>query len=213
MSIIVWNTSSVGRIPSPRAKGTTITKILNRGRSKRSRRLSPPPFPAGQTAGDYDTIAKLTRVTMLAPVVMALRIIAAHAHSRCGWCKPQVGAKVLLRARLHPSGGGPQPGRDSYRANAWIVTATAFLLSSARPQWVWIPTRGSCTPRLGPAGARRDGLGLHHRPQLGGADRLSDDEGPRRHRTRIAQIALLAGALCDAKARRGRAKMTLEGGV
>jgi uncharacterized integral membrane protein (TIGR00698 family) len=38
-------------------------------------------FQAGQQAGETGTVAKLTRVAMLAPVVMALGLMAAH---RCG---------------------------------------------------------------------------------------------------------------------------------
>ena len=91
-------------------------------------------FQDGQKAGEFGTIAKLSRVMMLAPMVIALGFITARNATKND---PAGGA---------PSGRPPMPwfvlgfvalvGVNSLiiipaEAKVWIVTVTTFLLSVA----------------------------------------------------------------------------------
>jgi uncharacterized membrane protein YadS len=87
-------------------------------------------FQAGKIAGDFGTIAKLTRVMMLAPTVMMLGLMAARSRTRDAskanrepMPKPWfvLGFMLLVAFNsvvLIPAASG-----------VWIVTATAFVLS------------------------------------------------------------------------------------
>jgi uncharacterized integral membrane protein (TIGR00698 family) len=87
-------------------------------------------FQAGKTAGDYGTIAKLTRVTMLAPVVMTLGLMAARSRtrdadgaSRKPMPKPWFLLGFVLLVAFNSLVVIPAASK------LWIVTVTAFLLS------------------------------------------------------------------------------------
>lgn len=87
-------------------------------------------FQAGKEAGDYGTIAKLTRVAMLAPVIIALGIAASrrrelHAHGKARGKAPMpyfvlgfialVIVNSVVAIPVEPKG--------------WLIHATTFLLS------------------------------------------------------------------------------------
>jgi uncharacterized membrane protein YadS len=89
-------------------------------------------FQAGKEAGDYGTIAKLTRVTMLAPVVMTLGLMATRLRgrhvagaSRKPTPKPYFVLGFILLVALNSVIAIPNAVRT------WIVLATTFLLSLA----------------------------------------------------------------------------------
>lgn len=89
-------------------------------------------FQGGQQAGEFGTVAKLTRVMMLAPLVIALGLAARRSARTAG--------------TAHGGGAAPMPwfvlgfvamvGLNSLidipaEAKAWIVMSTTFLLSMA----------------------------------------------------------------------------------
>jgi uncharacterized integral membrane protein (TIGR00698 family) len=87
-------------------------------------------FQAGKTAGDYGTIAKLTRVAMLAPVVVALGMMAARSRARSavGTSRkplptPWFVLGFILLVAFNSLVAIPAAPK------VWIVTATGFLLS------------------------------------------------------------------------------------
>jgi len=87
-------------------------------------------FQAGKTAGDYGTIAKLTRVAMLAPVVVTLGMMAARSRTRGAvdagrkpLPKPWFVLGFISLVALNSLVALPAAPK------AWIVTATGFLLS------------------------------------------------------------------------------------
>lgn len=89
-------------------------------------------FQHGHQAGEFGTIAKLTRVGLLAPVVITLGLLAARRASRDG--EPTIAAKAPIPwfvlgflalmgiNSIMPIAGTPR---------LWIVGATNFLLSVA----------------------------------------------------------------------------------
>ncbi len=91
-------------------------------------------FQAGKEAGDYGTIAKLTRVSMLAPVVMVLGVLAARgrhgrkrdAHSvRKATPIPYFVLGFIALVIINSLITVPPAMKG------WIVIATSFLLSMA----------------------------------------------------------------------------------
>lgn len=88
-------------------------------------------FQGGEAAGQFGTIAKLSRVVMLAPVVLALGVFAYRsrgAEAAVGEGRPPVPwfvfgflAMVVANSLVAIPAGVHQ----------WLVTATAFLLSAA----------------------------------------------------------------------------------
>jgi uncharacterized integral membrane protein (TIGR00698 family) len=89
-------------------------------------------FQDGKQAGDFGTIAKLSRVMMLAPVVIALGLMAArrldhhgHSHARA---RPPMPWFVLGFVALVGVNSVVSVPAD---AKATIVTVTTFLLSMA----------------------------------------------------------------------------------
>jgi len=89
-------------------------------------------FQAGQDAGEFGTIAKLSRVMMLAPLVIGLGVLARarlrHQPSAAGTAAPPMPWFVLGFAAMI---GVNQVVAIPHQAKAWIVAATAFLLSMA----------------------------------------------------------------------------------
>lgn len=87
-------------------------------------------FQAGKEAGDYGTIAKLTRVTMLAPVIITLSLMASrkrshHAHGAARKKAPMpyfvlgfIGLVIVNSLVAIPA-----------VPKGWIVLGTTFLLS------------------------------------------------------------------------------------
>lgn len=89
-------------------------------------------FQAGQPAGEFGTVAKLTRVMMLAPVVIALGVFA-RSHARSAG-KARHGAPAPMP--WFALGFVAMVGLNSLveipaEAKAWIVTLTTFLLATA----------------------------------------------------------------------------------
>ena len=88
-------------------------------------------FQAGQKAGEFGTIAKLTRVAMLAPVVMVLSFIARRAASghhgahKTGAPIPWFVLGFVAMVALNSLVTIPA------ETKATLVTATTFLLSMA----------------------------------------------------------------------------------
>jgi uncharacterized integral membrane protein (TIGR00698 family) len=89
-------------------------------------------FQAGQNAGEFGTIAKLSRVMMLAPLVIGLGILARarirHQPSAAGTAAPPMPWFVLGFVAMI---GVNQFVAIPHQAKAWIVAATGFLLSMA----------------------------------------------------------------------------------
>lgn len=89
-------------------------------------------FQAGQQAGEFGTVSKLTRVMMLAPVVIALGVAARQRASSAG--KARDGAPAPMPWFV--LGFVAMVGLNSLvevpaEAKAWIVTLTTFLLATA----------------------------------------------------------------------------------
>ncbi|KQU75889.1 YeiH family protein [Aminobacter aganoensis] len=89
-------------------------------------------FQAGQQAGEFGTVAKLTRVMMLAPVVIALGVLArSHARSagsaRDGAPAPMPWFVLGFIAMVGFNSLVEIPAE----AKTWIVTLTTFLLATA----------------------------------------------------------------------------------
>jgi uncharacterized integral membrane protein (TIGR00698 family) len=89
-------------------------------------------FQAGKEAGDYGTIAKLTRVTMLAPVVIALSLLASrrrnprtHGPARKKAPMPYFVLGFIALAIVNSLIAIPALPKS------WIVLFTTFLLSLA----------------------------------------------------------------------------------
>jgi uncharacterized integral membrane protein (TIGR00698 family) len=87
-------------------------------------------FQNGQKAGEFGTIAKMSRVMLLAPMVIALRAFAARATKKTGtmsaptpmpWFVFGFIALVLLNSLIQVPA----------EAKAWIGTGATFLLSVA----------------------------------------------------------------------------------
>lgn len=86
-------------------------------------------YQDGQSAGEFGTIAKLSRVMMLAPVVLALGLLASRrAPQQAGQAKPPIPWFVLgFLALVAVNSAVPIPPD----AKAALVIATTFLLSMA----------------------------------------------------------------------------------
>jgi uncharacterized integral membrane protein (TIGR00698 family) len=91
-------------------------------------------FQHGHQAGDIGTIAKLTRVGMLAPVVLSLGFLATRRLRRSGAGEPTVAAKAPIPwfvfgflALMGFNSVLPITGTPKL----WIISATTFLLSVA----------------------------------------------------------------------------------
>jgi uncharacterized integral membrane protein (TIGR00698 family) len=92
-------------------------------------------FQDGQKAGEFGTIAKLSRVMLLAPVVIALGLIATR---RAGKNAPAAGASSSARPPMpwFVLGFVALVGINSLiaipaEAKVWVAAATTFLLSVA----------------------------------------------------------------------------------
>jgi uncharacterized integral membrane protein (TIGR00698 family) len=89
-------------------------------------------FQGGQTAGEFGTIAKLSRVMLLAPMVIALGLIANHASKRASSdaaaARPPMPWFVLGFVALV---GVNSVVAIPAEARVWIVAVTTFLLSVA----------------------------------------------------------------------------------
>ena len=92
-------------------------------------------FQDGKSAGEFGTIAKLSRVMLLAPVVIALGWMAARSAAPRTIRRPMrflAAADALVRARLPGRRRPQQSGHHSVsRTRRWIATVTTFLLSVA----------------------------------------------------------------------------------
>lgn len=84
-------------------------------------------FQAGTEAGHFGTIAKLTRVMMLAPLVMALGVAAARRHGGRRGKAPMPWFVLGFLAMIAVNSAVTIP----VSAKAPIVTATTFLLALA----------------------------------------------------------------------------------
>jgi uncharacterized integral membrane protein (TIGR00698 family) len=89
-------------------------------------------FQGGQKAGEFGTIAKLSRVTLLAPMVIALGLIANRSSKRAGpdaaAARPPMPWFVLGFVALV---GVNSVVTISAEARVWIVAITTFMLSVA----------------------------------------------------------------------------------
>ena len=89
-------------------------------------------FQAGAEAGGYGTVAKLTRVAMLAPVVIALGLLASRRHSHRAPGAARKGAPIpyfvlgFIALVIVNSLVTVPPA-----AKSWLVPGTTFLLSLA----------------------------------------------------------------------------------
>src|SRR6202012_2807524 len=86
-------------------------------------------FQDGRRAGEFDTIAKLSRVMLLAPMVIALGLIASRSSTRGATsARPPMPWFVLgFVAMVGVNSVVTIPGQ----AKVWIVALTTFLLSVA----------------------------------------------------------------------------------
>jgi uncharacterized integral membrane protein (TIGR00698 family) len=89
-------------------------------------------FQGGKSAGDFGTIAKLTRVTMLAPMVIALGFLAARRQrgedaSASRQSVPMPWFVLGFLALVFVNSVAPLPAQ----AKSVVVPVTAFLLSTA----------------------------------------------------------------------------------
>jgi uncharacterized integral membrane protein (TIGR00698 family) len=89
-------------------------------------------FQDGQKAGEFGTVAKLSRVMLLAPMVIALGLIAnpssKQAGSDAGAARPPMPWFVFGFVALV---GINSVVAISAEARVWIVTVTTFLMSVA----------------------------------------------------------------------------------
>ncbi|WP_416221115.1 YeiH family protein [Rhodopseudomonas palustris] len=89
-------------------------------------------FQGGQSAGEFGTIAKLSRVMMLAPLVIGLGLLARvrtrHQPSAPGKAAPPMPWFVLGFVAMI---GLNEVIAIPHETKAWIVAATGFLLSMA----------------------------------------------------------------------------------
>ncbi len=89
-------------------------------------------YQDGAADGEFGTIAKLSRVMLLAPMVIALGFAASRrAAHRWPWRLPPRARHATVRARLPRHGRAQQHGDHAGGAEAAIVLATTFLLSMA----------------------------------------------------------------------------------
>lgn len=126
-------------------------------------------YQDGHAAGDFGTIVKLTRVMMLAPVVLLLAFFWRGKAGKGG--APPQGGHALVRARL-PADGRAEQCPAALRRTAWTRRRCHDLPAGHGA--------GRHGPRNGrpqaegegpaPAGARRLGLGVHHRLRSGDGD-------------------------------------------
>ena len=125
----IWRRAPTGCGPAPR--------------STRLRRWWRPRNQGGREAGDFGTIAKLSRVMLLAPVVITLGMVASRRRAHGG----------------HRAARAPMPwfvlgfialvGLNSIVAipaglRSEVALATTFRCRSHWPRWGWRPMSGNC---------------------------------------------------------------------
>ncbi len=88
-------------------------------------------FQDGKAAGDFGTIAKLSRVTLLAPVVIRLACWRAPTPRVMGIIISVQRHRSVVCVGVHRARGGQQRGDIARRVKLAVVTLTTFLLSMA----------------------------------------------------------------------------------
>ena len=107
-------------------------------------------FQDGAHAGEVGTVAKLTRVMMLAPVVLTLGFMAVRRAAPRGRQvrRPRRAADAVVRPRLHRHGDLQQrrhrPGRSRRPGSPW---APLSCCPWRWPPWASRPTSASSRPR------------------------------------------------------------------
>lgn len=92
-------------------------------------------FQQGQAAGEAGTVAKLTRVMLLGPLIVAMGVVAMRRASRAG-AGPESGARVVFPVPLFVVGFVAMIALNSLlpippQVTAHAATATSFLLAMA----------------------------------------------------------------------------------
>ncbi len=134
-------------------------------------------FQDGAHAGEIGTVAKLTRVMMLAPVVFALGIMAVRraAHTIGQVRLPRRAADAVVRARLHRHGDlqqrGHHPGRPEGLDRPWY-RVPALHGAGRHGYRDGLPQAQGRRPEAAAAGRGGLGLYLHFRARAGEAYRL-----------------------------------------